>query len=382
MITGRDFVVLSDDWHGMPTSTIHLFRHISKTSRVFWFHVVNRLPNFTREDIGKVMLTFGHSLGLMGNAKKCAATDDESRVIVTTPFIVPWFKRPVRSFNAFSLHQSFQRLSKKHGIYNPIVVTTWPSTVDFITQLNASPTIYCCVDEWTDYPGLNSADFARMENSLLDNIDGFVATSRELLTKSRSNTASLYLPHGVDVDHFCKESFSRVAVMEKIRRPIVGFFGHIAEWIDVDIIKRLATRFSEVSFVLLGASTIDMSWTAQFANIHYLGRVPYAELPNYARYFDVGLIPFVRNKLTEAVNPLKLMEYYALGLPVLATRLPEMESAAGPIFLGSNIDDFSKAVEKILQKVESFREDALVVARANTWESRSREFMTYLAALC
>ena len=116
--------------------------------------------------------------------------------------------------------------------------------------------------------------------------------------------------------------------------------------------------------------------------MHYLGWVPYSELPRYARYFDVGLISFERSRLTEAINPLKLMEYFALGLPVLATRIPELETIPGPLRLADSHLDFRAGLEEILADTNGFSPaEAVAVARENTWDARVEQLSIFLESL-
>ena len=194
----------------------------------------------------------------------------------------------------------------------------------------------------------------------------------------------LHLPHGVDFDHFHDVVIRAEPepLLEHIRKPIVGFFGLISQWVDLENIAWLADVFPECSFVLIGQADVSLSPIKDHSNVHYLGYVPYIELPRYARYFDVGLISFVQSRLTRAINPLKLMEYFALGLPVLATRLPELELIAGPLRLADSREDFRHGLEDILRDLQrSSRQDATAVARENTWEARVEELSSFLEEL-
>jgi glycosyltransferase involved in cell wall biosynthesis len=116
--------------------------------------------------------------------------------------------------------------------------------------------------------------------------------------------------------------------------PIVGFFGLISEWVDQDLLIALAralraptpdTRHPTPSLVLIGKADVDVSRLKAELNIHLLGPKPFAELPRYVAFFDVGIIPFAVNELTRAVNPIKLREMLAAGCRVVSTDLPEVE---------------------------------------------------------
>jgi glycosyltransferase involved in cell wall biosynthesis len=379
MISGQDFVVLSDDFHGLPTSCIHLCKRLARRNRVFWFNTVSRLPSLSLRDAGKVVRTL--SQWFQPRPRPTPLTDP---VHVVSPVMVPWFRAVGRRFNRASWQRTYRRLQNQHGITRPIVVTTFPFTVDFVQTVEASARVYYCVDDFLDYPGVAHAEWTVMEAQLLAAIDGLVVTSRELGRTRRTHRPMLHLPHGVDLEHF-QEAVAqprRIPALEALPHPIVGFFGLLSEWFDQELLLHLARRFPNVSFVLLGRSHFNPAGFQAQPNVHYLGWVPYEDLPHYARYFDVGLIPYVQNQMTRSLNPLKLMEYFALGLPVLATRLPELEHVPGPLRLASGPEEFAAALQTILDHGPAAdADDALAVARDNTWDQRVERLSDFLASL-
>jgi glycosyltransferase involved in cell wall biosynthesis len=378
MISGRDFVVLSDDWHGLPTSAIHLVRRLAGQNRVFWFNTIGRFPRLTRGDAGKVFRTLG---SWIRQRKSERETNRQANVHVVSPVMVPWFKAWGRRFNRRSLLRKHRKLCERHQITDPFILTTFPHAVDFVKAVPAAVKIYYCVDDFLDYPGVNHADWARMEAELLEAVDGLIVTSRHLARKRMSNCPLLHLPHGVDFDHFAQAGnrFAPVPALERLPRPIIGFFGLISPWFDRELVTHLSEIFARVSFVLIGQAAVDLGPLANRPNVYHLGFVPYAKLPGYARYFDVGLIPYVLKKFTHAVNPLKLLEYFALGLPVLATRLPELETLEGPLRLAETKEEFTQGLKAILDGLGAWQgEAALAAARRHTWEARVGQLSAFL----
>ena len=301
-----------------------------------------------------------------------------------TPLMIPYFKPWVRRWNAKRFSARFTQLAEQHVISRPIVLSTFPCAVDFVKSIDGGLKLYYCVDDWLNYPGLNASAWKTMEEELVRDVHGFVATSRDLKDKCRDGCPSLHLPHGVDFAHFHQAALALepVAEMDRIPRPIVGFFGILAEWIDVELIASMSKARPDVSFVLIGRADVSLEAIADRPNVYYLGPKPYAELPKYACHFDVGLIPFRINDLTRAVNPIKLLEYYSLGLPVLATRLPEMECSEGPIRLAEGEDEFCDQLRALLaDRCPARREAAFAVAARNTWADRVKQLSDFIHEL-
>lgn len=377
MIQGRDFVVFADDWHGLPTSANHIFRRIARNNRVFWFNTVGRLPSFNRSDAKKVYNTVSRWF-----SPKSPVADQPNfpfGLVVNTAIMVPWFRPIVRTFNRWSLLGQYQRIRDEYQIQHPVVVTTFPYTVDILRSIPDAQRLYYCVDDFLDYPGVAKQDWAVMEAEMLELVDGLVVTSQKLAEKQTRNCPLLHLPHGVDYQHF-QNSIDppvRIPIMEAISGPVVGFFGLISSWVDVDLMCWLAERFPQVSFVMIGRVENGIVIPRQLPNLHWLGLVPYADLPQYARYFDIGLIPFVLNQLTRAVNPLKLLEYFALGLPVVSTRLPELIDMAGPILLAETREEFACQILAFLESPPD-PASARSQAKINTWDQRVEQLGDFI----
>jgi glycosyltransferase involved in cell wall biosynthesis len=158
--------------------------------------------------------------------------------------------------------------------------------------------------------------------------------------------------------------------------------GDIAPWMDFDCILETAERHDDWSIVLFGTWKRDES-PPDIPNIHCPGRVPYEVLPYYARFFDVGTIPFKLTELTRVVNPLKLYEYFAMGTPVLATSIPDVAHHEDLVYIAGSPAEFAALAEKAAREpVESSaRTRRVEIARKNSWDIRGETIKNLLSVL-
>lgn len=134
------------------------------------------------------------------------------------------------------------------------------------------------------------------------------------------------------------------------------------------LLAEVARKRPDWHIVMIGDSTVDLAPYRSLPNMHFLGRKPYADLPAYCRQFDVGLIPFKVNELTKAVNPIKLREYLAAGLPVVSTPLPEAKVCAHLIHVGADLSAFAEAVELALAEHRAACQGRVELMTGETWQ--------------
>src|SRR5262249_51478612 len=125
--------------------------------------------------------------------------------------------------------------------------------------------------------------------------------------------------------------------------------GVMAEWVDLELVRALADAMPEAHMVLIGRANRSLDAIAGAPNIHYLGRKPYQTLPAYCKGMDAAILPFARGALTAASNPLKLREYLAAGLPVVATDIPEARALAPAIRVAASQAAFIEQVRAALR---------------------------------
>jgi glycosyltransferase involved in cell wall biosynthesis len=242
-------------------------------------------------------------------------------------------------------------------------------------------TVYYRVDDFSEFPGVRKGVVQALERETMRKADLVVASAENLTRIGGEQTEARYLPHGVDYDHFSDPRHRDHAdsPVKTFPSPRIGFFGLLSSWVDFDLIRRLAERNPEWSFVLVGPSQLHSSKLPQSRNIHYLGPVPYDELPRHANWFDVGLIPFKVNELTRSVNPLKLLEYFAMGIEVISSPLPEVLPLRPKVHVAADADGFQAAIDLALRERSEVRSEALrATARSCSWKAGAAKLRDWI----
>jgi glycosyltransferase involved in cell wall biosynthesis len=162
---------------------------------------------------------------------------------------------------------------------------------------------------------------------------------------------SLHLPNGVDFPQFAVGDSSMPDDLRGIPRPIALYVGAIGEWFDFALVEELTAALPEVSFLLIGPDKAARRRLTARPNLHLLGKRPHGEVARYMRNADVGLIPFDvggRPDLVNGIDPLKLYEYLACGLPVVATAWEEISRLGSPAALCRTPEEHVAAIRRAI----------------------------------
>ena len=221
----------------------------------------------------------------------------------------------------------------------------------------------------------------QLEQELATSVDSVVYSARNLRghVEELGAKQSLHLPNGVDFPHFQRPR-PIPADLEAYPKPIAIYVGSMDVWFDFTLMDAMVAQLPHVSFVLIGPHHLAQRRLRPAPNLHLLGRRPYSELPAYLQHADVGLIPFdvaAHAELVHTVNPLKLHEYLAAGLPVVATEWDELVALGSPARLCRSRDEFIAAVDLAVSEPAD-RKLHQDYARGDGWESRVKDLIRYL----
>ncbi len=196
---------------------------------------------------------------------------------------------------------------------------------------------------------------------------------KEKYTDIKDKSKMHYISNGVDLTFIEQSDKSLPVEYENISSPIAVYIGALHEWFDVNLVYRSAISLPGYSFVIIGPVERDLSKLEKLANVFILGKKPYARIAQFLSNADVGIIPFdtVHHRdLVESINPLKLYEYFACGLPVVSMNWHQLEELRSPAHLCDTTEEFIDAIKEAnkdndITAVKKFVESTDWVKRLN-----------------
>jgi GT2 family glycosyltransferase len=256
----------------------------------------------------------------------------------------------------------------------------WYSAAAYLKEAHGAIVIFDCLDEFAGFTGV-SAGIEDIERKLLQTCDFCITTSLKLYEKLRDKTDRLALVrNATEFSHF--HDLHPGNVLKNVGKPIIGYYGAIAEWFDAETVEYIAARRPGWHIVLIGHTFgADIAGLRKYDNIHFLGERPYEELPKFLFRFDACIIPFRVNELTLSTNPVKFYEFISSGKPVVASRLPELEFYSDYLYLSDGKEEFLENVERALREDDaSLRGKRIELAKANDWAARVNDIRQCIKA--
>jgi glycosyltransferase involved in cell wall biosynthesis len=304
--------------------------------------------------------------------------------IIVSPVMIPFSSIPlVRTFNRDSVVKTVKEMCNNLDFREPILLTTLPNAGDYIGAFDEAVSIYYCVDDFIRWPGVYETVVREQEARLLNEIDLLVCSSEELAKIKPANAEVKILHHGVDYRHFSSlpsdipENFP----IKGIKRPIVGYFGLFGEWIDLGLLEKTVKHYSDISFVIIGNVAINADRLYGCRNVHFVGPVPYMDLPAYISFMDVLILPYRVEDRGQTITPLKLREYLATGKPVVTTSIPECRLFERYLYLAESHDDFIGQLVFALNSSKTSPEDQKNAVSNEDWQFKAEAFSTMIGEI-
>jgi len=348
-LNDRLIVCIASNFGHDPTSKHHVMRELSRDNDVVWVNYHgSRKPRINATDARGA---FSAIKRVFGGASRISDS-----MVQTTPLVIPGATRPGqvqwnRRIIASSVSRAVNRFGRHHS---GVQLWTFAPDVDFLCgAFGEECIVYYCVDEFSRFAGYDRAQTVAKERRLMSQADVVITSSADLYEPRCASHNNVHLiRHGVDYPRFRAALDRTLPIPGPIRGidgPIIGFVGLVEHWIDVELIAAAAKRLADVAFVIVGECQTDVTSLRTLGNVHLVGRQPYEVLPGYLSRFDAGIIPFRLTEMTRHVNPIKLREYLAAGLPVVSTGLPEVRRFGSHVAIADGVDDFVFACRRAIK---------------------------------
>jgi hypothetical protein len=390
-LRGRDILCVSSlDWGAMWTSKQQIMHRLAKWNRVL----------YVEEPVTMLApLKVPRHWKRWGAVVPRVKSPEPGVWVVTPPPLLPFGNmRPVvNRLNQRILAAYIRHGMKRLGIGDGVILWTYvPTSVALLDLLAGTErraggrrnragvdlVVYHCVDEHSAFPGFVSPHVVREYDDQLTRRADLVITTSENLRRGRIglNPHTYTVLNAADVEVFGRAlgpGLPLPADLLDIPAPRLAVVGLHDSRLDVDALVALAEADPSWHVVLIGpvkAGQLDTTRLHSYANIHLLGAKPRHELPGYLKATAVALIPYRANELTRNIFPLKLFEYLAAGVPVVAGGLPELRRLAGVIEIADAPRDYPALVRKAMAEDGAAKREArIALATENTWDHRVEE---------
>ena len=359
------FVFAVIDWHFRIQRPQHLARSLAGGGRRTFFisnvFVDAAQPGYALERLDPAVDLYQVKLHVAGAPQIYFARADAA----TLHMLQASMAALMADFGALSSVSVVQ-----HAFWYPLVKTL-PNTVR----------VYDCMDHHEGF-GNVPTELIEAEQEMLVRSDLVVTTSSWLQDFASGHNKNVVVVRNAVEYAFFSQAPATVYRDEQ-RRRIIGYFGAIAEWFDVALVRRIAQAHPDCLVLLVGNDTVRAaSQLKDVPNVKFTGEVPYRELPHYLYAFDVCLLPFQVSALTLATNPVKVYEYLAAGKPVVCVDLPEVAQFGDLVATGSDAADFVRKVTDALAEGDPGRAQARrAFAAQQTWTHRGEQLRAALDAV-
>jgi glycosyltransferase involved in cell wall biosynthesis len=423
---GREIVCVGfADWDTeLWTNQHHLMSRLARENRVLFVESLGlRRPQLAGRDLTRIARRLRRGL---------APPRAADGLHVVSPLVLPLHRHAaVRALNRRLLRAQVRRGALRLGARRPILWAYVPQAEALLEALDPELVVYHCVDDIAAQEGVDTASFRAAERRFAARADLVLASAPALAERMRELSGNVvYAPNVADTALFARAlepgSHDRdpaaqpdqsptqldqspatppdpkppnpVATAPRspvtpdpavaaLPRPRVVFTGAVvAKKLDVPLLAALARSRPEWSFALVGPvgagdPGTDVSALSREPNIHLLGTRTYEQLPGVLRAADAGLIPYARNALTESVFPMKVYEYLAAGLPVVATPLPALAGVA-EVATAPDAEGLARLLEEaIAGDTPARRAERSRAAAAHSWERRLEEIAAAIEAV-
>jgi glycosyltransferase involved in cell wall biosynthesis len=373
-------IYFGNDWNAENrTSSHHIAARLAKKHPLLYVDSPGlRAPKASGRDVKKLVKKLGQAAAL---PRKVGA-QTWHMVLPQFPFRrLPLAPELNRELGALLVRRAARHL----GMERPLLWFAVPHPGILLGRLGERFSVYYCIDDYSALPDVDKDQIRGMDRHLTENANQVFVSAQTLFdAKTGVNKNLVYSPHGVDVEHFgraASEALEIAAPARNLKHPVIGFFGLIEGWIDLELLQFLAKSRPSWTFLLIGRVAVDVSALEKLGNVIFPGPQPYGDLPSWARAFDVAIYPGGQNEFVRNANPLKIREYLATGKPVVSVSSREVERFRGVVRIAKSHEEFLREIDDALANdTAEAREERLKKVSTMSWDARVDEVVAQVEA--
>jgi len=206
-----------------------------------------------------------------------------------------------------------------------------------------------------------------------------IFTNSEVMARrlSGGRAEPLWVPNGVDVERFLDPG-PPPPELASLEGPVFGYVGKIQERLDVEMVGRLAESLRSGHLVIVGPFLARgmKRRLAALPRTVLLGDRHYEDIPGIMSAFDVGIMPHRIDAYTSSMDPLKLYEYLAAGLPVVATPVAGTEAFSEHVQIVGSAEEFVAECHRASKRGKAGSGVREQISRTASWALRADRMLT------
>ena len=375
--------IAGNEWHGNYIKpVVELMKVLSGTNKILFVDNAYTYKDALLGVNNKAPVDFKQAFGLKTRLKEIH-TDGGIVYWLTPPLAFPVSFLPkgflydiMLKYNARMLlkliKKTLHELDMNHNLIN---FTSFNPAMGVMNgrKFGERSLIYYCYDEIKGSNFWMRKHGERMEEAFLAIADATIVTSKGLYESKKPYTKRCFIVKNAVKAELFKQGLNTTINKEK---QVVGFVGTIDDRMNYDVVTHLIENLPKAEFIFVGRTLNEegAKLLKSYPNVKFAGPKDPEELPLYLKDFSVAIIPYINNKLTSGIYPMKINEYLAAGLPVISTRFGDMTDFEAIIKLADNKEEFLQFVISEISSNSAEKQQARIkVAEENTWVKRAEE---------
>ncbi|OKS84875.1 glycosyltransferase [Mucilaginibacter polytrichastri] len=367
-------------------TSLFIARNLAKNNKVYFVDYPFTLKDYLAHSKSDELKVRKSKFSLLSDG--FMDTDIPNLKVIIAPPVIPInflpegiiFRTALKA-NEVIIGTRIKKVLKKAGVKDFIFINSFNFHYpDLAKAIKPVLTVYQCVD-----PMIVPYDMKHgilSEDKLVKQSDLVICTSKALYDEKKSQNPNTYfVPNAADIDH-CSQALNAALPLHpklaNLPKPIIGYLGTLERRMDYSLILEVVKANPEKTFILAGPVWDNHVPQELFKtkNVHITGPVPYAEVPQMIKGFDVAIIPFKKDEVSATIFPLKLFEYLCAGKPVVVTDFnPDLKDyTAGTVSYAGSPAIFTAALNEALKTNSPEKvAERVAVSKLNTWAKRTED---------